>query len=78
MKNFIKKFNDIYEILYCNEGIINYEKAILKFDNLVKNDSKEIFKTTLAEFINTRKDCISSDREAAAFIIAFNYFNEEV
>lgn len=61
---FLEKFSNNYEYLYNNEGIFDYSEYVNAFDDFVK-----IHRDFVGEFAEYRKDYISSDREAAAFML---------
>lgn len=67
---FAKKFSEEYGFLYDNDDrVAGYREAVDTFDEFLKNDIGG-FKKFVSEFCNFRKDLVSSDREAAAFMFA--------
>lgn len=65
---FLKKFNEEYDFLYeHHDRVAGYRDAVDAFDEFVKTHREFV-----GEFVNYRKDFISSDREAAAFMFALN------
>lgn len=65
---FIKQFNKEYSFLYDNrDNVAGYGEAVEAFDAMLTHDW---FKKFVGEFVDFRKDFISSDREAAAFMFA--------
>lgn len=65
---FLKKFNEEYEFLYDNRDIVaGYNEALDAFDTFAVNN-----KNFIMEFVEFRKDFISSDREAVAFMFAMD------
>lgn len=70
IQDFLKKFSEEYGFLYDNDDrVAGYHEAVEAFDEFLRNDVGG-FKKFVAEFANWRKDFISSDREAAAFMFA--------
>lgn len=66
MRKLLDIFNDEYNFLYeNNDNVVGYEEAVSAFDNEI-----EMHRDVLKEFCEHRKDFISSDREAAAFMFA--------
>lgn len=73
MKEFAERFDQVYDVLYNAGGLIDYGYAVDKFEQMVR--IRPAFKAKLQQFEAYRQDWITSDREAAAFAIA--YFWEE-
>lgn len=69
MKEFLERFDRVYDVLYNAGGLIDYGDAVSKFDQMVR--IRPAFKAKLQEFESFRQDWITSDREAAAFTIAY-------
>jgi len=68
MNKLLETFGTIYTALYngtCKESTAGLVK---KFDDLLKTNPD--FKNLVCEFVKARQDYISSDREAAAFMLA--------
>ena len=65
---FAKQFEKEYDFLYKNrDRVAGYKEAVIAFDELLKSQPDFI-----REFVAYRNDVISSDREAAAFMFAFD------
>lgn len=65
LESSIKK---IYQYLYVSgNNVENYAEAVNAFDVFYRNNPEFI-----REMVNSRQDFISSDREAAAFMMAFS------
>ena len=65
---FAEQFRKEYNFLYNNrDNVAGYREAVDEFDAMLKHDW---FKKFVGEFVDFRKDFISSDREAAAFMFA--------
>lgn len=73
IKNFAKVYSRTYDVLYDSQ--IPYNLAVEGFDNMVKTDKK--FLKKVRELCNFTHDIISSDREAAAFFLAYGAILEE-
>ena len=72
---FLKKFNQEYNFLYSAPGYVaGYDEAVQAFDDFL--GSSESNKKLVADFARFRKDFISSDREAAAFMFTLDYFEK--
>lgn len=66
---FSKQFKKEYNFLYENyDNVAGYDEAVGEFDYLIENNKN--FQDFVGEFAAYRKDFISSDREAAAFMFA--------
>lgn len=64
-------FNGYYDELYNSPLIeISLKKLVDRFDEFI--DTSETFKELVGEFNQHRKDCIASDRECIAFMLAFS------
>ena len=69
LKNLDEKFTEIYNFIYeHNNKVPGFRWMVESFDNYMKSD--ETFKRIATDFAQYRHDCISSDREAAAFMFA--------
>ena len=67
---FAKKFGQEYSFLYENrDRVAGFREAVDAFDEYLAKDVGG-FKKFVGEFVDFRKDFISSDREAAAFMFA--------
>ena len=67
---FAKKFGQEYSFLYENrDRVAGFREAVDAFDEYLEKDIGG-FKKFVGEFVDFRKDFISSDREAAAFMFA--------
>ena len=61
---FLDRFNEEYEFLYnAKDRVAGYREAVTAFDKFLKTNREFV-----GEFVEYRKDFISSDREAAAFM----------
>lgn len=70
MDMLLKEFNAAYDRLYNNAFITSEETSASNvFDNKIKSDPW--YKALVQDFFKARQDFISSDREAAAFELAF-------
>ena len=66
-----QEFTAAYSFLYeYGDSTPAFYAAVKDFDEKVKNKRSKFYKTVCA-FIEFRRDVISSDREAAAFMIAY-------
>ena len=66
-----REFNAAYTFLYeYGDNTPAYNAAVEDFDKKVKNKRSKFYKM-VCSFIEFRRDIISSDREAAAFMIAY-------
>ena len=65
---FCKKYEDLYE------GVLTADVSALAktFDKMMADD--EAFCDIVSGFVDVRKDYISSDREAAAFMLAISEY----
>lgn len=69
IQEFSERFKKEYEFLYNAEGeVVGEDEAVTEFDRLI--NSNQSFQKFVGEFAKYRKDFISSDREAAAFMFA--------
>ena len=68
MKKLLDDFNSEYDFLYSNsDRVAGYDEAVKAFDEFLETaEGKEL----VQEFVTYRRDFISSDREAAAFMFA--------
>lgn len=69
---FYEQFKKEYKFLYENDNVCGYEEAVNAFDENLKNEN---FAKFVGEFAKYRKDLISSDREAGAFMFALEAMN---
>lgn len=68
INQFAKQFNKEYEFLYDNDDYVaGYNEAVEAFDNFVEKHAEFV-----GEFVDYRRDFVSSDREAAAFMFALS------
>ena len=68
IRKFANKFNDMYNFLYDNyDRVAGYDEAVDAFDGFAKTHGDFV-----RDFVKYRGDFISSDREAAAFILALD------
>ena len=68
IKAFAKQFNKEYDFLYANnDRVAGYGEAVDAFDEFVAKHGDFV-----GEFAKHRGDFISSDREAAAFMLALD------
>ena len=66
IKQFAKQFNKEYKFLYDSDDYVaGYREAVEAFDNFVEKHAEFV-----GEFVDYRRDFVSSDREAAAFMFA--------
>nr|DAJ50652.1 MAG TPA: hypothetical protein [Caudoviricetes sp.] len=66
IEQFTKQFNKEYKFLYDNDDYVaGYREAVEAFDNFVAEHAEFV-----GEFVEYRRDFVSSDREAAAFMFA--------
>ena len=75
---FMHKFGEEYDFLYENRNnVVGYSEAVAEFDYRMKHDKQ--FNKMVCEFVAFRKDFISSDREAAAFMFTWaDYEGQEM
>jgi hypothetical protein len=75
MNELLKKFGKTYNELYNGTYKGTTTGLVKRFDELIHTNPD--FKNLVCEFVKARQDFISSDREAAAFMIAikdkYNY-----
>lgn len=70
---FFGKFDQEYEFLYQNgDNVAGYEEAVAAFDQFAASHGDFV-----GEFARYRGDCITSDREAAAFMFALESLDGE-
>lgn len=68
-----KEFKKQYKFLYDNYDYVDgYKRAVEAFDNFADEHADFV-----SEFVNYRRDFISSDREAAAFIFALDFLTDD-
>lgn len=71
---FLDKFKSNYKWLYSGaDSMSGYYELVETFDTLLQ--ANESFKLFVGCFVDYREDIISSDREAAAFVITMYDFN---
>lgn len=82
-KEFGYWYNKLYDACGSDEALaelrgmgIDEDKCVTDFDTRLKEN--KAFKRTLGEFVDYRRDFISSDREAAAFVLAYDTFYKEI
>lgn len=73
----VKLFNAIYSGLYdyeaeSKQAHLRVEELAEQFDEYVKDNTDDI-RDAVKEFNSIRQDFISSDREAAAFMVMYEY-----
>ena len=69
-KQFLRKFNREYDFLYKHrDNVAGFQDAVKEFDFRIHHDIG--FSRMVQEFAMYRKDFISSDREAAAYMFAW-------
>ena len=72
INQFLNDFQKEYQFLYDNQDqIIGYKEAVEAFDCFIENDNHKQF---IYDFVSYRKDFISSDREAAAFMFTLEKY----
>lgn len=70
IEKFLRKFRKEYEFLYDNyDNVAGFRDAVKEFDFRIHHDIG--FSRMVQEFARYRKDFISSDREAAAYMFAW-------
>ena len=70
IEKFHKKFKKEYQFLYDNyDHVAGYAEAVHEFDYRIHHDLA--FSRMVQEFARYRKDFISSDREAAAYMFTW-------
>lgn len=73
MDRLLKLFNFNYDRIYRTETPPNeYHNLVLNFNDFITTN-----KSLVLEFNKVRNDVISSDREAAAFMLAMRQMNEK-
>lgn len=76
MKDFLTTFNVCYELMY-NDVVPENSHNVDSFDYLLKMDDTNEDKQFYFQFCNARKDICTSDREAAAFDMAFRRYGND-
>lgn len=72
INNFLHRYYSIYQALYDATDYTNiYQESLQAFDKLLAEKTDPEFNAMLDKFVKARHDYVSSDREAAAFYIAF-------
>lgn len=72
MKKLLNKFVEVYNYLYEQRTPIpGYDEAVVAFDDFLATPVGKVF---IRSFVEYRGDVISSDREAAAFMLAIRSF----
>lgn len=72
IEKFAKQFNKEYKFLYDNDDYVaGYREAVEAFDNFVEKHAEFV-----GEFVDYRRDFVSSDREAAAFMFALETLSD--
>lgn len=69
MEEFNKLYETVYDVLYNAGGLVDYSEAVDRFYLMSKIRPK--FEAKIREFEAYRQDWITSDRECAAFVIAY-------
>lgn len=70
IQKFADEFHAEYNFLYDNnDNVAGYDEAVNAFDDFAKSHGNFIM-----EFVQYRRDFISSDREAAAFMFAMEKY----
>lgn len=70
IEKFLRKFRKEYKFLYDNyDNVAGFRDAVNEFDYRIHHDIG--FSRMVQEFAQYRKDFISSDREAAAYMFAW-------
>lgn len=78
IKEFMHRYYAVYQALYDAVDYTDiYQDAVKSFDQLSAEKTDAAFNALLEKFIQARHDFISSDREAAAFYIAYNQEKKE-
>lgn len=82
MGRFIQKltteyFNQ-YDYLYTHDDVPGYEEAVREFDETLGGKPSQKLVTIFTLFCRHINDCIISDREAAAFILALRALRDEI
>ena len=68
IEKFAIEFKKMYKFLYdSDDRVAGYSEAVNAFDDFLK-----MHKDFIVDFARFRGDCISSDREAAAFMFSLN------
>ena len=75
MKKLLDKFVEVYNYLYehYNKPIQGYNEAVKSFDDFIATPFGKVFIRTFVEY---RGDAVTSDREAAAFMLAIRSLSE--
>lgn len=69
-KQFLRKFNKEYDFLYKHrDNVAGFRDAVEEFDYRIHHDIH--FNRMVQEFAVARRDFISSDREAAAYMFTW-------
>lgn len=72
VKEFMHRYYAVYQALYDAVDYMDiYQDSVKSFDQLSAEKTDAAFNALLEKFIQARHDFISSDREAAAFYIAY-------
>lgn len=76
MSDFLKDFNEAYQIVYDygDQLIDNYQELVCEFDEFIYHKKNSNF---VNQFNKFRGDIILSDNEAAAFMIAYHQFENK-
>lgn len=70
MEKFINRFSEIHTELYdSNDDRDDFDEAVSAYDEALKNPT---FRDFLGEFVGCSGNVISTNRECAAFMYAFN------
>lgn len=78
IKEFMHRYYAVYQALYDAVDYTDiYQDAVKSFDQLSAEKTDAAFNDLLEQFIQARHDYVSSDREAAAFYIAYDQEKKE-
>ena len=69
MEEFSKLFDNVYNVLYNAGGLVDYSDAVDRF--YLMSEIRPEFESKIREFEAYRQHWITSDRECAAFVIAY-------
>lgn len=74
MRDFQKEFNKEYDFIYNankkGKYVAGYDEAVDCFDNNMTKEETDVLKS----FVEYRRDPVTSDREAAAFMFIVDKF----
>lgn len=69
MGKLAKRYERAYDVLYNACGLVDYDEAVERHDRLMRTSSS--YADAAREFCQMRGDALTSDRECAAFCIAY-------